>query len=56
MELNNDELISVLRALHWHVDRLSNTDAYVRDEQDLGASKIAQTKLTSELKRRSFIN
>ena len=55
MELNNDELISVLRAMHWHIDRLVNTDQNVRDEQDLGASKIAYHKLAGELKRRAYI-
>jgi hypothetical protein len=55
MELNNDELISVLRAMRWHIDRLVNTDENVRDEQDLGASKIAHDKLTRELKLRAYI-
>jgi hypothetical protein len=55
MDLNNDELVSVLRALHWHVDRLINTDQYVRDQKDLDDSVTARDKLTSELKRRAYI-
>lgn len=55
MELNNDELVSVLRALHWHVDRLANTDEYVRDEEELAISKIIRSRFVNELKRRTFI-
>lgn len=54
MEFNNNELISLLRALFCDIDRLTNTDENVRDEQDLSASKTARDKLIIELKRRTF--
>lgn len=56
MEINNDELVVVLRALHWHVDRLANTDENVRNETELTSSKFLRSKFINELKRRSFIN
>ena len=56
MDFNNEELVSVLRALHWHVDRLANTDENVRDEAELWASKDIRNKFVNELKRRTFTN
>ena len=55
-ELTNDELISVLRALHFHIQVLANTDENVRNEGDLSASKVARSKLANELKRYAFID
>jgi hypothetical protein len=56
MNINNDELVVVLRALYWHVERLSNTDENVRDEVELTTSKFLRSKFSNELKRRSFID
>ena len=54
-KLSSDSIVSTLRALHWHIERLANTDENVRDELDLTNSKVAREQLVAELKLRAFI-
>lgn len=54
--INDDEVVTVMRALYFYHDLYTNQDPDYTDENVLKSIKAVRERLSSEVKVRAFLN